>query len=161
MVAAKNDFAHAGLSSQLADRSLSRKYLALVWGHPSRKGQIDRPLGRSFSDRKKIAIVASGKAAITDYTLLRAVGPHASLVRCRLQTGRTHQIRVHMASIGHPLVGDPRLWQTDDSRIAQGIPCPYVFFRARRCTPQKLALYIPVMGISLLSKAGCLPIWPI
>jgi 23S rRNA pseudouridine1911/1915/1917 synthase len=107
MVAAKNDRAHAALSRQLADRSLSRKYLAVVWGRTPDEGRIDKPLGRSPADRKKMAVVANGREAITDFTFLRPVGMHASLIRCKLQTGRTHQIRVHMAAIGHPLVGDP------------------------------------------------------
>ncbi len=107
LVAAKNDFAHAGLSRQLADRSLSRTYLTVVWGRPPGDGRIDQPIARHPSDRKKMAIVPTGKPSITDYTWLKRVGLQASLVRCKLQSGRTHQIRVHMAAIGHNVVGDP------------------------------------------------------
>jgi 23S rRNA pseudouridine1911/1915/1917 synthase len=108
MVAAKNDAAHAHLSKQLAARTLSRRYLALVWGTPSpSSGEIDRPIGRSTADRKKMAVTAKGRQAITRYRIVKSVGLHASLIECKLHTGRTHQIRVHMAALGHPLVGDP------------------------------------------------------
>jgi 23S rRNA pseudouridine1911/1915/1917 synthase len=107
MVAAKTDRAHARLSAQLADRTLSRRYLAIAWGRTQNAGHIDAPLGRSPADRKKMAVVAGGRQAITDYAFLQPVGAYASLIRCTLHTGRTHQIRVHMAHIGHPLVGDP------------------------------------------------------
>lgn len=108
MVVAKTDQAHAALSAQFADRTLSRTYLAVVRGVPRpTSGRIDAPIGRSSRNRKKMAVVARGKSAQTDYRVLRAFGTTASLVECALATGRTHQIRVHMASIGHPLVGDP------------------------------------------------------
>ena len=108
MVVAKTDQAHAALSAQFADRTLSRTYLAVVWGVPRpSSGRIDAPIGRSSRNRKKMAVVARGKSAQTDYRVLQAFGTTASLVECALATGRTHQIRVHMASIGHPLIGDP------------------------------------------------------
>ncbi|WP_245580103.1 RluA family pseudouridine synthase [Niveispirillum irakense] len=108
IVVAKNDKAHQGLSAQFADRSLSRTYQAVVWGVPApRSGEITGNIGRHPSDRKRMAVLErGGKPAITRYTLLRALGPAASLVECKLLTGRTHQIRVHMTHIGHPLVGD-------------------------------------------------------
>lgn len=109
MVAAKNDAAHEGLSKQFADHSLDRAYLAVVWGVPMPpKGEIEGNIGRSPQNRKKMAVVQKGgKYALTRYRVLKAFGTVASLVECRLATGRTHQIRVHMTSIGHPLIGDP------------------------------------------------------
>ncbi len=130
LVAAKNDFAHAGLSKQLSDRSLSRTYLAVVWGKPNpREGRIDMPIARSPRDRKKMAIVTTGKQAITDYTLLKPVGYEASLVRCKLQTGRTHQIRVHMMTIGNPLVGDPAYGRRLTPALRKSAPALAVFGR--------------------------------
>ncbi len=110
MVVAKNDAAHQSLSAQFADRTLSRIYLALVWGVPNPlAGTIEGNIGRSRHDRQKMAIVKSGgKPACTHYTTREAFGRVASLVECKLDTGRTHQIRVHMTSIGHSLIGDPQ-----------------------------------------------------
>ena len=109
MVVAKNDAAHRHLSRQLEDRTLNRRYRALVWGVPKpREGDIEGAIGRNPANRKKMAVVErGGKLAKTHYRVLRPVGTRASLVECRLATGRTHQIRVHMAKLGHPVVGDP------------------------------------------------------
>lgn len=107
IVVAKNDAAHHALSAQFADRSLSRTYRALVWGVPvPASGSVDAPIGRSSKDRKKMAVTAKGKQALTHYKVIEDFGD-ASLIECKLATGRTHQIRVHMAHIGHPVVGDP------------------------------------------------------
>lgn len=109
MVAAKNDLAHQGLSRQFADHSLQRAYYAVVWGVPTQtRGEIVAAIGRNPRDRKKMAIVEKGgKHALTRYRVVETFGRAAALIECRLMTGRTHQIRVHMASIGHPIIGDP------------------------------------------------------
>lgn len=107
IVVAKNDVAHQKLSAQFADRSLSRTYHALVMGVPEpRAGLVDAPIGRHARDRKKMAVTAKGKSARTRYKVLE-IFDDAALVECNLETGRTHQIRVHMAHIKHPVLGDP------------------------------------------------------
>ena len=109
LVVAKTDAAHEGLSRQFADHSLERAYLAVTGGQPlPPAGTVTGNLGRSDSNRKKMAIVGPGrgKHAVTHYRTLERLD-HAALVECRLETGRTHQVRVHMASIGHALLGDP------------------------------------------------------
>jgi len=109
LVVAKTDVAHEGLARQFAAHSIDRRYLAIVNGVPmASEGKVDAPLARSAHDRKKIAIVegSRGKRAVTHWKRLKVL-KNAALVECRLETGRTHQVRVHMASIGHPLLGDP------------------------------------------------------
>ena len=109
LVVAKTDVAHEGLARQFAAHSIDRRYLAILNGVPAATGGIiDAPLARSAANRKKIAIVEGqrGKRAVTHWKRIKPL-KDAALVECRLETGRTHQVRVHMASIGHPLLGDP------------------------------------------------------
>lgn len=106
MIAAKNDFSHQKLAAQLADHSLARTYEAICIGNLREdSGTVDAPIGRCPNDRKKQAVVSDGRNAVTHWEAL-ARYPGCTHVRCRLETGRTHQIRVHMAYIGHPILGD-------------------------------------------------------
>ena len=107
MVVARSLQAHASLVGQLQDRSMSRIYEAVVTGHPPRKGTIDQPIGRNKHDRQRMAVVPSGRPATSHYEVLKKFRNH-SHVRVSLQSGRTHQIRVHMLHLGYPLVGDPQ-----------------------------------------------------
>lgn len=113
IVIAKDDVSHARLAKQFSSRTIEREYWAIVWGRFGEKGRIrdrsgsvEAALGRSKSDRKKIAVTEGGKSALTEYTVLEEFS-YSSLLRCKLRTGRTHQIRVHMQHIGHPVLGDP------------------------------------------------------
>jgi 23S rRNA pseudouridine1911/1915/1917 synthase len=111
LVVAKSDAAHEGLAVQFAEHTVHRRYLAVCAGHPSpSEGTIDERIGRSDADRKKMTVLpknsSRGKTAITHYKALERLD-EASLIECRLETGRTHQVRVHCASIGHALLGDP------------------------------------------------------
>ncbi len=109
LAVAKHDRAHAALAAQFADRSLSRIYLAFVWDLPQPPhGTVDLPIGRDARHRQKMTVRSpgSGKPARTHYDVQENFGTRAALVRCRLETGRTHQIRVHLAQLGHAVIGD-------------------------------------------------------
>jgi len=107
LMVAKNDASHNSLVEQLKNKTTKRLYVALVYGViEENKGRINAPIGRDKTDRKKMAVVEDGKPAVTNFTVLERFDGY-TLVECKLETGRTHQIRVHMKYIGHPLVGDP------------------------------------------------------
>ena len=107
LLVAKNDMAHVALSEQIKAHSVHRVYRAIViGGFKAESGTVDAPIGRHPTDRKRMAIVPDGREAVTHWTVLEPLRG-ATLIECRLTTGRTHQIRVHMASIGHPVLGDP------------------------------------------------------
>ncbi len=150
MVVAKTDAAHHALTAQFQGRTIERAYLALVWGvpHPA-SGRIEGAIGRSARDRKKMAVVArGGKAAATRYRTLRTFGQAAALVECRLETGRTHQIRVHMSHIGHPLVGDPNYGRARCHGRARHRAAPELTPAARRMLDgfRRQALHAAVLG---------------
>ena len=117
IVAARTDVAHRALAAQLADRTLSRTYLAVVDGRlRDDAGELEGPIGRHPRDRKRMAVVAGGRFARTRYQVVERKRTH-TLLRCDLDTGRTHQIRVHLAALGHPVAGD-----ADYGARAQGAP---------------------------------------
>ncbi|MBO0736229.1 MAG: RluA family pseudouridine synthase [Alphaproteobacteria bacterium] len=125
MVVAKTDAAHHGLSHDFAARQVERAYTAFVWGVPAPPaGEIAGNIGRSTVNRKKMAVLRDGrgKPAVTRYRVERAFQTYAAIVRCRLATGRTHQIRVHLAHFGHPLIGDPVYGTRAGRAIARGGP---------------------------------------
>ncbi|WP_019416014.1 RluA family pseudouridine synthase [Paenisporosarcina sp. TG20] len=108
LMVAKNDKAHVSLVDQLVHKTVTRKYTALVHGHiPHDKGTIEAPIGRDARDRQNMAVIDKGKHAVTHFRVIERFG-NFTLVECRLETGRTHQIRVHMKYIGFPLAGDPK-----------------------------------------------------
>ncbi len=146
MVAAKTDAAHNGLAAQFHAHSIERAYKAVCWGAPRpREGTIDTQIGRSSSNRQKRAVLRSGgKHAVTHYAVETVYGdrlaPVASMIECRLETGRTHQIRVHMAHIGHTVIGDPMY---GGGRRAKGLgPAAQEFLKTFR----RQALHAGMLG---------------
>ena len=110
LVVARSPVAYAALVQMMSERAVDRRYEAMVWGSPAADaGTVDAPIGRASRDRTRMAVSSSGREARTGYEVRRRwVRPEVSLLECRLETGRTHQIRVHLAAIGHPIVGDAR-----------------------------------------------------
>ena len=106
MVVAKTELAHVNLCQTFSNHDLDRRYNAIVWGQPNSFGIIDKPIGRSSFNRKKMAISHKGKMAITKWKVLDIYTPLGSLIECKLETGRTHQIRVHFSDVGHSIIGD-------------------------------------------------------
>lgn len=148
LVVAKTDAAHEGLAAQFADHSIERAYLAIVGGLPTPvAGTIRGAIARSSHDRKKMALVEDGrgKHAVTHYKLLERLDC-AALVECRLETGRTHQVRVHMASIGHPLLGDPVYGRTP-SRLRPLLN--QLHFRRQALHAAVLGFIHPVTGAAI------------
>jgi 23S rRNA pseudouridine1911/1915/1917 synthase len=158
MVVAKTDRAHASLSAQFADHGrtgpMQRRYLAFVWGVPDRpKGSIDQPIGRHPRARDKMAVRPDGREAVTFWEVLEKYPgtdevPVASLLACRLTTGRTHQIRVHLASIGHPLLGDDTYGSGFKTKTAR-LPPPA---RAALAGLGRQALHAYLLGVEHPSR---------
>ena len=156
LLVAKSDVAHEGLSRQFADHSIERVYAAIVTGVPVMlSGTIDAPLARSETDRKKVAVVRDGrgKRAVTHWKLRTALRD-AALVECRLETGRTHQVRVHLASIGHPLLGDPVYGRSPKQRQRELLA--RLMFRRQALHAEALGFVHPVTN-ARLSFASALP----
>lgn len=132
MVVAKSDRAHLGLQQQFSDRLVTKIYKALVWGipHPL-EGRINQPLARDPKDRLRMAVVAGGKEAITDYMVIEQYRQTFSLVEIRLHTGRTHQIRVHLAWLGFPILGDRVYGRPGQSYglVGQALHCCHLGFK--------------------------------
>ena len=153
LVVARTIPAQVDLVRQLQARSVTREYVAVVHGAMARDGIVEAPVGRHPSNRTRMAVVARGKAATTHYVVIER-GPSWSLLRCRLETGRTHQIRVHLHSIGHPLVGDPvyRLNIRGAKLPAEALDFPRQALHAAR-----LALIHPQTGETLTWEAPVPP----
>jgi len=146
MVAAKTELALTRLSAAFAARDLERAYKALCWGLPSpATGRIEGDIGRDPRERKRMAVVTrNGKHAVTNYRILRNIGLSAALITCQLETGRTHQIRVHMAHIGHPLIGDP-VYLKRRPAAAKLLPEPV---RSQALDFPRQALHAEILGFS-------------
>ena len=158
IIAAKNDFAHQALSAQLSDHSLCREYEAVVrGGFKEDSGTVDRPIGRHPVDRKRMAVTEkNSKPAVTHWQLLAAYRGYSHIL-CRLETGRTHQIRVHMASIGHPLLGDYTYGAPSPDKGLEG-QCLHAralrFIHPRSGEPVRLETPLPDYFTAVLERLG-------
>jgi len=158
MVAAKTELAHTRLSAAFAARDLEREYKAICWGVPSpAAGSITGDIGRDPRERKRMAVVTrNGKHALTNYRIIRNYCGRSALVACRLETGRTHQIRVHFAHIGHPLVGDP-VYLRRRPAVAAGLPEPArglaLDFPRQALHAESLGFSHPITGAALSFSA--------
>lgn len=158
IIVAKNDFAHQGLSAQLSDHSLFREYEAIVRGNMrENSGTIDKPIGRHPTDRKKMAVTEkNSRNAVTHWEVIARYRGYTH-IRCRLETGRTHQIRVHMASIGHPLLGDFTYGSPSPEKGLEG-QCLHArnlcFTHPRTGESTKICSDLPDYFKSVLSKLG-------
>ena len=157
LIAAKNDFAHQALSGQLADRSLSRIYEAVVRGNLQEDaGTVSKPIGRHPTDRKRMAVLPGGRPAMTHWEVLARYRGYTH-IRCRLETGRTHQIRVHMASLGHPLLGDETYGAPAPDKGLSG-QCLHArelkFIHPRTAEPVRLETELPGYFLEVLSRLG-------
>ena len=153
LVVAKTDVAHEGLAKQFARHSIDRRYQAIVAGIPNPvEGTVDAPLARSAANRQKMAIVegARGKRAVTHYRVVQVL-KEAALVECRLETGRTHQVRVHMTSIGHPLLGDQTYGR---SRIVHRDLLNQLDFRRQALHAAEIGFVHPISKESLSFKSA-------
>jgi 23S rRNA pseudouridine1911/1915/1917 synthase len=144
MVVAKTIPAQTALVRQLQARSVQREYLALAYGELARAGKVDAPIGRHRTQRVRMAVVEDGKTAVTHYQIEEKF-PGCTLLRCRLETGRTHQIRVHLASIGHPLVGDS-VYIKGPQKCAPQLRALLTGFPRQALHATRLALEHPVSG---------------
>ena len=158
IIAAKNDFAHQALSAQLADRSLSRVYEAVVRGSfREDAGTVDRPIGRCPTDRKRMTVTEkNSRPAVTHWEVLGRYKGYTH-IRCRLETGRTHQIRVHMASLGHPLLGDAVYGAPSPDKGLEG-QCLHArelkFIHPRSGEPVHLKTPLPDYFLAVLARLG-------
>ena len=153
LVVAKHDAAHQGLARQFEAHSVERAYQALVWGLPSPAiGRIEGDIGRDPKDRKRMAVVRLGKHAVTHYAVIQAFGVAASEIECRLETGRTHQIRVHMAKHGFPLIGDQlygRATAARKARLGETARGAATAFRRQALHAGRLGFDHPIDHVSL------------
>ncbi len=147
MVVAKTLAAQTALVRQMQARSVKREYLALVWGELDHGGTVDLPIGRHPSNRVKMAVLEQGKEAVTHYSIEDAF-PSCTLVRCRLETGRTHQIRVHLTHIGHPLIGD-RVYQKGVQKCVPQLRAILNAFPRQALHATRLALAHPLSGAQM------------